>query len=181
MSTRKVLMGQFGAAHGLKGEVRLKTFTGEMLAIGDYGPLSSEDGRVFVLTHLRAAKEVLIAKVKGIGDRNAAERLTNLKLYVERDLLGEAEEDAYFHVDLVGLGVEDGEGQRLGCIVALYNFGAGEMVEIRPAAGGRSVLLPFTKVAVPLVDVKVGRVIADRTAFEAALEVGQPEDGEDRD
>ena len=172
-----ILLGQFGAPHGLKGEVRLKTYTGDPFAIGDYGPLSSDDGRTFEITHLRDAKEVLIARVKGVSDRNAAERLTNLKLYVDRSVLGEAEEeDEFFHADLVGLGVESETGETLGSVAAIYNFGAGDMVEIKPADGGKFVLLPFTKAAVPLVDIKGGRVVVDQAAYETARDEGKPDE-----
>ena len=173
----RILLGQFGAAHGLKGEVRLKTYTGDPFAIGDYGPLSSEDGRTFEITHLRDAKEVLIARVKGVADRNAAERLTNLKLYVDRSVLGEVQdEDEFFHADLVGLDVETSDGLKLGKIAAIYNFGAGDMVEIKPAAGGKLVLLPFTKAAVTVVDIKGGRLVADQQAYDAARDETKPDE-----
>ena len=171
-----VLLGQFGAPHGLKGEVRLKTYTQDPFSIADYGPLQSEDGRHFELSDLRPAKEVLIAKVKGVTDRNAAERLTNLKLYVERDVLGEAEEDdEFFHADLVGLGVEDETGMALGHVQALYDFGAGDMVEIKPIGGGKTILLPFTKAAVPVVDVAVGKLVVDRAVFDQAKDESKPD------
>ena len=172
-----VLLGQFGAAHGLKGEVRLKTYTQDPLAIGDYGPLRSEDGRRFEIFGLRPAKEVLIAKVKGISDRNAAERLTNLKLYVERSVLGDAEEeDEFFHADLVGLVVEDEAGTALGHVQALYDFGAGDMVEVKPISGGKTILLPFTKAAVPSVDVAGGRLVVDNAAYDQAKDESGPDE-----
>lgn len=164
-----ICLGQFGAAHGLKGDIRLKTYTADPFAIGEYGPLSSEDGRSFEITHLRDAKEVLIAKVKGILDRNAAEKLTNLKLYVDREKLGETqEEDEFFHADLVGLKVENEMGNQLGTIQALFNFGAGDMLEIRLSGHGRTVLLPFTKAAVPVVDVKARRIQVAQAVFDLA-------------
>ena len=175
-SGSKVLLGQLGAAHGLKGEVRLKTYTGDPFAIGDYGPLASEDGRTFEITHLRDAKEVLIARVKGIADRTAAEKLTNIKLYVDRAVLGEVEdEDEFFHADLVGLRVEDEAGALLGTVAAIYNFGAGDMVEIKPSSGGKLVLLPFTKAAVPVVDIKGGRLVADQVAYDLARAEAKPD------
>ena len=177
MSDSLILLGQFGAAHGLKGEVRLKTYTGDPFAIASYGPLRAEDGRSFEILHLRDAKQVLIARVKGVVDRNAAERLTNLKLYVDRAVLGEAAaEDEFFHADLVGLRAEHAAGQLLGSVAALYNFGAGDMVEIKPADGGKLVLLPFTRAAVPVVDVAGGRLVIDGDAFDQARSEGRPDD-----
>ena len=171
-----ILLGQFGAPHGLKGEVRLKTFTQDPFSIGDYGPLQTEDGRRFEISDLRPAKEVLIAKVKGVSDRNAAERLTNLKLYVDRAVLGESEEDdEFFHADLVGLGIEDEAGVALGQVQALYDFGAGDMVEIKPIGGGKTILLPFTKAAVPQIDIESGRIVVDRAAFDQAKESASPD------
>lgn len=172
-----ILLGQFGAAHGLKGEVRLKTYTGDPFAIGDYGPLTTDDGRKFEITHLRDAKEVLIARVKGIADRTAAERLTNLKLYVDRSVLGEVEdEDEFFQADLIGLRVETEAGALLGEVAAIYNFGAGDVVEIRPVGGGKLVLLPFTKAAVPVVDLAGRRIVVDDAAYETARDEGKPDD-----
>ncbi|MBY0610628.1 MAG: ribosome maturation factor RimM [Beijerinckiaceae bacterium] len=172
----RILLGQFGAAHGLKGEVRLKTYTGDPFAIGDYGPLTTDDGRSFEITHLRDAKEVLIARVKGVADRTAAEKLTNLKLYVDRSVLGDVEdEDEFFHADLVGLIVETEAGERLGSVAAIYNFGAGDVVEIKPVAGGKLVLLPFTKAAVPVVDIKGGRLVADQVAYDLARAEAKPD------
>jgi len=171
-----ILLGQFGAAHGLKGEVRLKSYTGDPMAIGDYGPLSTEDGRRFEILALKPAKEVLIARVKGISDRTAAERLTNVKLYVPRAALGQAEdEDEFFHADLVGLPVEDGDGEALGSVLGLHDFGAGAVLEIKTS--GRSVMLPFTKAAVPVVDVAGGRVVIDRAAYDDATREAKPDEG----
>ncbi len=167
----RLLVGKFGAAQGLKGEVRLQSYTADPFAIGSYGPLTSEDGRIFEITHLRAAKTVLVARIKGVTDRNSAEKLTHLALYMDRSLLGDTqEEDEFFHADLVGLKVETADGTLLGHVLALYNFGAGDMLEIRPETPGKTVMLPFTKAAVPEVNIKSGRLIADMAAFETALD-----------
>lgn len=157
-----VLLGVFGAAHGVRGEVRLKSHTGDPAAIAGYGPLRTEAGRVFELVSVRPLKDdMLVARVKGISDRTAAEALTNLRLHVERAVLGEAdaEEDEFFHADLIGLTAETADGNAFGTVLALFDFGAGGLLEIKPSDGGRSLFLPFTKAAVPVVDVRGGRLV----------------------
>jgi 16S rRNA processing protein RimM len=167
----KLLLGKFGAAQGLKGEIRLQSYTANPFAIGSYGALTSQDGRKFEITHLRSGKNILIARVKNITDRTAAEQLTNLALYIDRALLGEIqEEDEYFHADLVGLNVETSDGTHLGKVLALFNFGAGDMLEIRPVEGGKSVMLPFTKLAVPNISLTKKRIIVDQSSFESAMD-----------
>jgi 16S rRNA processing protein RimM len=154
-----VLLGVFGAPHGVRGEIRLKSYTADPRAIASYGPLTTEDGRIFELVSVRPQKDVLIARVKGLASRDAAQALTHVKLYAPRERLGEAEEDEFFHADLVGLRAEKADGERLGTIIALHNFGAGDVLEMRPAGPGPSILLPFTKEVVPVVDIPGGRVV----------------------
>jgi 16S rRNA processing protein RimM len=177
--SNKLLLGKFGAAQGLKGEIRLQSYTANPFAIGSYGALTANDGRKFEITHLRAGKanaekNILIARIKKITDRTGAEQLTNLTLYIDRALLGEIqEEDEYFHADLVGLNVETDDGVQLGKVLigkvlALFNFGAGDMLEIKPIEGGKSVMLPFTKAAVPEIDLRNKRMIVDFASFESA-------------
>lgn len=154
-----VLMGIFGAAVGLKGEIRLKSYTQDPAAIADYGPLYARDGRTFEITALREANEVVIVRIAGVSDRTAAEALTNIELYAPRDVLGEPEdEDEFFHADLIGLTAVTEAGETLGTVTALYDFGAGDMVEIRPAAGP-SLVYPFTKAVVPVVDLDGKRIV----------------------
>ena len=114
---------------------------------------------MFEIVSVRPQKDVLIARVKGLSDRDAAQALTNVKLYATRERLGEADEDEFFHADLVGLRAERDDGVVFGTIVALHDFGAGDVLEIKPAAGGRSVLIPFTKAVVPVVDLAGGRIV----------------------
>ncbi len=157
-----ILMGVFGAPHGLKGEIRIKTFTGDPLSIGRYGPLLTKDGKSFKLTSVRPANEVVIARIKGVADRNAAQALTNIELYVRRAMLGDIkDEDEFFHADLIGLSVENPGGEALGTVVSIPNFGAGDMVEIRPPTGGITFVIPFTKKAVPVIDVAAKRIVVD--------------------
>ena len=160
MSDTRVLLAHCGAAHGIRGEVRVKTHTGAPLALGDYGPLTVEDGpRTLEVERLREADTVAIVKFHGIDDRTAAEALTGLGLYVERDALPEPEDDdTFYHADLIGLPVEDAAGERLGEIVAVVNFGASDLLEIQPPEG-TTVYLAFTADFVTLVDVDAGRVV----------------------
>ena len=159
-----MLLGEFGRAHGLKGEVRLKSFTAEPLAIASYGPLLAADGRRLELTHVRpaggGAPDLLIARVEGVTSREAAEALNRTGLFVERERLGPPEgEDEFFAADLIGLSVQDGPGAVLGTIVGVPNYGGGDLLEIAPAGGGASALLPFTKAFVPSVDLAQSRVV----------------------
>lgn len=152
-----VLVGIFGAAVGLKGEVRLKSFTGDPQAIAGYGVLCGADGRQFEITAVRPQKDMLVARVSGIADRTAAEQLVNLKLYVTRDQLGATQdEDEFFHADLIGLRAVTAGGETLGRVVALFDFGAGDVVEILPEGGDKTFYLPFTKAVVPAIDVAGG-------------------------
>ena len=161
-----VLLGEFGRPHGLHGEVRLKSYTGEPLAIAGYGPLRASDGRTLELDDVRPApggsSDLLIVRVKGVDDRSGAEALNRVTLAIARERLGDVEdEDEFFLTDLIGLTVEDGAGTVIGTIVAVPNFGGGDLLEIRPAAGGPTALLPFTKAFVPSLDIAGGKVVAD--------------------
>jgi 16S rRNA processing protein RimM len=154
----RVLLATIGTAHGVRGEVRVKTFTEDPAALGGYGPLNTEDGRVFQIERLRPAKEVVVAKFRGIDDRNAAEALNGISLYVDREHLPNVEADEYYHADLIGLSAEAEAGEQLGTVVAVHDFGAGDILEIAPR-GGPSLLVPFTKEAVPLIDIAAARVV----------------------
>lgn len=163
-----VQLGEFGRAHGLKGEVRLKSATADPLAIATYGPLVGADGRTYWLEAVRpvpgAAPDLLVARVEGVTAREGAERLNRVALMVARDRLPPPEdEDEFLAADLVGARVEDPGGETLGTIVAVVDYGSGDLLEIK-GPGRRSVLLPFTKAFVPVVDVAAGRVVADPPA-----------------
>jgi 16S rRNA processing protein RimM len=158
----RVCLGQIGAAHGVRGEVRLRSFTAEPGAITSYGPLLTEDGRVIEIEALRPAKDHFVARLSGVGDRDAAERLVNVKLYVPRERLPELKaDDEYYFADLIGLAVIDRTGTRRGTVVAVHNFGAGDVIEVAPEAGGKTELLPFTASAVPEVDIAGGRIVVE--------------------
>jgi 16S rRNA processing protein RimM len=165
-SASLVLLGEFGRAHGLKGEVRLKSFTQDPKAIAGYGPLQSSDGRRFTLKHVRPAgggsPDVVIARVDGIATRQAAEALNRVALYAGRERLrGGQGEDEFLLADLIGLTVKDPRGQVLGTIAAVPNYGGGDLLEIAPPGGGPTGLLPFTQNFVPTIDIAAGEVIVN--------------------
>jgi len=156
-----VLMGRFGAPHGVRGEIRLQSFTEEPLAIASYGPLSDKSrARRFVLENARAqGRDMLVVSVEGVTGREAAQRLTGTELYLPRESLPAPEEDEFYLADLIGLGVEDEAGAALGQVIALRNFGAGDILEVLPKDGGESQFYPFTKALAPIVDVAGGRIV----------------------
>jgi 16S rRNA processing protein RimM len=157
----RIRVARIGAAHGIRGEVKLWSFTEDPLAVTAYGPLETEDGaRRFEIEAARPGKDFLVARLKGIADRTAAETLRNTDLFVRRDRLPPIEEaDTFYHADLVGLAAVGADGVALGTITAIHNFGAGDLIEIQPAAGGDALLLPFTDAVVPEIDLKAGRVV----------------------
>jgi 16S rRNA processing protein RimM len=159
--TDRICVAQIGAAHGIRGEVRLRSFTQDPASVAGYGPLESEDGtRRFIIEAMRPAKDHFVARLAGVDDRDAAERLTNLKLYVSRDLLPPIEEDdTYYHADLVGLLAVAVDGTTFGTVTAVHNFGAGDLIEIKPASGGEPLMVPFTEAAVPEIDMTARRMV----------------------
>jgi 16S rRNA processing protein RimM len=163
-----VVVGRFGAAHGIRGEVRLKSFTQVPVDVAGYGTLTADDGRTFEIMSARSAAgssspDMLIVRVKGIDDRTAAEALTNLELSVPADRLPEAADEEFYHADLVGLAAETLSGESLGTVIAVQNYGAGDILEIAPKAGP-TILVPFSRRAVPTVDIKGSRVVIDPPA-----------------
>ncbi|MEA2936991.1 MAG: rRNA processing protein RimM [Alphaproteobacteria bacterium] len=159
---KRVCVAQIGAAHGTRGEVRLWSFTADPMAVRDYGPLESEDGSArFEIELVRPAKTHLVARLAGVHDRNAAERLTNIRLYVARERLPAAGPEEFYHADLIGLAALAADGRALGTVVAVHDFGAGDILELRPAGRNDTVMLPFTTETVPLVDIAGGRIVID--------------------
>jgi 16S rRNA processing protein RimM len=144
----------------VRGEVRLHSFTADPAAITSYGPLESEDGRVVEIEAMRPAKDHFVVRISGVADRNAAELLKNIKLYVPRARLPEPERpDEFYHADLIGLAVIDRTGEKRGTVVAVHNFGAGDLIEVTPEAGGKTELLPFDETHVPVVDIAAGKIV----------------------
>jgi len=159
-----VQMAVIGAAHGIKGELRVKTFTGEPLALADYGPLYAKDGRAFQIIDIRPAGTVVVVRFKGISDRNAAEALAGTELFVDRSMLpDDGEEDEFYHADLVGLAVRDDTGAEIGKVVAVHDFGGGDILDVT-LAGRKGVLIPFTQAAVSQVSIAEGFVRVDPAA-----------------
>jgi len=154
-----VLLGVVMGAQGLKGEVKVKTFTGAVEGLGAYGPLHAKDGRVFTIVDARALKDdVAVARFKGVGDRNVAEALKGVELFVARAAMPQPAHGEFYHADLVGLRAEDEEGRVIGIVGAIHNFGAGDVIEIARPDGGH-VLLPFTNQIVPRVEIESGRIV----------------------
>jgi 16S rRNA processing protein RimM len=155
----RVLLGEIGAAQGLKGEVRLRSYTHDPAAIARYGALDDEHGRPIEIESLRVTPKALIVRIKGVTTREGAEALANTKLYIARSRLPERDEEEWYHADLIGLAVVNAGGAPIGTVIAVQNFGAGDLIEIKPSAGGPTVLVPFTRDAVPEVDVEGGRLV----------------------
>ncbi len=185
--TQRILVARIGAPHGVRGEVRLFAFTADPLALRDYAPLTDAEGRrQFKILTLRPAKEHFVARLAGIDDRSAAEAFTNTDLFIARDALPAAEdEDTFYHADLIGLAVRDEAGARIGTVTALHDFGAGDILEYTPEGGAArragTLMVPFTRDAVPVVDVAAGHVtlavaFVDRGTDDAD---GDPEAGPD--
>ena len=158
----RVLVARIGAAHGIRGEVRVKAFTAAPADIAAYGPLEAADGRRFEVAGLRPAAgtspDMLVVRFRGVADRNQAEALNGLDLTVPRDRLPAAAEDEFYHADLIGLAAVLGTGEALGTIVSVQNFGAGDLLEVVPRRGA-SLFVPFTRAEVPEVDLAGGRVV----------------------
>jgi 16S rRNA processing protein RimM len=158
----RICVAQIGAAHGTRGEVRLKSFTADPMAVMDYGALETEDGTAtFEIESLRPAKSHWVAQLRGVRDRNKAERLANIKLYVPRNRLPAAETDEYYHADLIGLAAVTTDGRTLGTVVAIHDFGAGDILELQQDGKRETVMLPFTSTTVPVVDIAGRRVVID--------------------
>jgi 16S rRNA processing protein RimM len=156
-----ICVARIGAAHGVRGAVKLWTFTEDPLAVKAYGPLTTRDGaRQFEVTHVREARDHLVATFKGVASREDAERLNGIELYIAREKLPETDDDEYYHADLIGLAAVNAANEPLGRVVAIHNFGAGDIIEIAPPHGS-TMLLPFTNAVVPTVDLAGGRVVIE--------------------
>lgn len=162
-SSKQLLMGRIGAAHGIKGEVRITSFTEEPLALTGYGPLSTnKPGLVIEIESARATTNVLVARIKGVTDRNAAEKLNGVELFVDRDKLPATEgDDDFYHADLIGLEARLMDGTVIGTVMAIPNYGASDLLEVRDARSGDTFLYPFTKVVVPEIRVAEGYLVIE--------------------
>jgi len=157
-SSRDVLLGVVIGAQGLKGEVKVKTFTESPEKLGAYGPLSTKDGKRFAVKAVRAAKDSAVVALEGVDDRNAAEALKGAELFVARAMLPATGANEFYYADLVGLRAEDTEGRAMGTVRALHNFGAGDVIEIL-RDDGDEVFLPFSKDVAREIDLAGGRIV----------------------
>lgn len=174
---KSILIAEIGAAHGVRGEVRVKAHTADPMAIADYGSLHDGRGGLFRVKSLRHLKDdMLVVAFEGMADRTAAEKLNRTKLYVDRSALPPPDEDEFYHADLLGLAVETTAGEPVGTVVAVADFGAGDLLEVR-RPGGASVYVPFTRAVVPVLDFAVGKAIIEPP--QGLLEEGGEPEGED--
>ncbi len=163
---RRIVVGRIGAAHGIKGEVRVKSFTARPLDVASYSPVEAADGRRFTILSARpagASPDMLVVRFQGIDERNQAEALNGIELTVPRERLPEPEADEFYHADLIGLAAVTPSGAPLGTVVAVPNYGAGDLLEIAPPKGP-ALLVPFTRAVVPEIDLSAGRVVVDPPA-----------------
>ena len=156
----RVCVGQIGAAHGVRGQVRLRSFTADPEAVAGYGPFETEDGRIVAIEALRPAKDHFVATLAGIRDRDAAAKLVNVKLFVPRERLPDiSDADEFYHADLIGLSAVSPAGEKLGTVTAVHNFGAGDLIEVQLDANGKTELIGFDEINVPSVDLGAGRIV----------------------
>lgn len=160
-----VLMATIGGAQGIRGEVRVKAYTADPTALGDYGNLYSMDGRSFEVLELREMKNLVVVRFRGVNDRNAAEALNGLELYIERDNLSdeELEDDEFFYADLEGLEAFDDQGVSYGTVTGVFDFGGGDLLELK-GPGKRPVLIPFSEASVLEIDLEAGKLLIDPLA-----------------
>jgi 16S rRNA processing protein RimM len=156
---RRILLGHIADAHGIKGEVLIKTYTGTPEAIADYGPLSDAQGRTFEIRVVRVTPKGVVARMNNVVDRTAAEALKGTELFTTRDNLPDPDDDEFYHADLIGLAAVGTDGAALGTVTAVANHGAGDVIEIALSGSRRTELVPFAKAFVPEVDIAKGRIV----------------------
>lgn len=180
MNNDDILMAKVGAPHGIKGEVRVKAF-GDPEMLDEYGELRDSSGRTFKIKRMRAQKNVLVVKFEGINTRSEAEVLNGTELFVSRDSLPELQDEDEFYIsDLAGLAVKNPEGDVIGKVIAIQNFGAGDLIEIAPTGGGETYYLAFTRETVPEINVPEGWLQANPPPETVAGKPGADEEGEIR-
>lgn len=148
-----VLLGHVSGAHGIRGEVVIVSHTADPASIGDYGPLLDEAGRSVAVKVLRVTQKGVVARIEGLTDRDAAEAMKGRRLFLPRERLPKPKDGEFYHTDLIGLAVEDHCGRRIGEVVAVQNFGAGDLLEVRLSGSSKTVLVPFRDAFVPFVDI----------------------------
>ncbi|MFN3233209.1 MAG: ribosome maturation factor RimM [Alphaproteobacteria bacterium] len=171
-----VVLGVVTGAIGVRGELKIKHFTETPFGLNAYGPLVTAKGDRFKVKGVRPVKTGAGLKLEGVNDRNAAEALKGTELCVPRAAMGDADEDdAFFYVDLIGLRAEDEDGDIIGSVIAVQNFGAGDLLDIRLEETGKTELVAFTEAAVPVVDIKGGRVVVRLETQELETQEGEGE------
>lgn len=183
-----VQLAVIGAAHGIKGEVRVKTYTGDPLDLGSYGLLYDKAGNDYEVLSIRPSKTVVVVRFAGVEDRNSAEALNGIELFVDHaQLPQDLEDDEFYYTDLIGLAVRDAEGTTYGKVSSVFNFGGGDVLEIKET-GKKPVLIPFTLVSVPVIAMAEGYIEIDPLAAglvddgsSAADELGDQQGDEDQD
>ncbi|HXC27116.1 MAG TPA: ribosome maturation factor RimM [Stellaceae bacterium] len=169
-------MGVVGAPHGVRGAIRIKSFTDDPRAVAQYGALEDESGERRFTLHITGTANgegMVIARLSGVADRDAAEALRGLRLYAPRAALPAPAKDEFYHADLIGLAAQLEDGTTLGTVIAVHDFGAGDVIEIARDAG-QPVLVPFTRAAVPIVDIAGGKVVVDPP--EGLLDAPRPQE-----
>jgi len=162
-SPKRLLMGRIGAAHGIQGEVRIQSFTEEPLALATYGPFeTNKPGLVIEIEKARGTTNIVVARLKGVTDRTAAEKLNGVELYIERDRLPPPDDaDDFYHSDLIGLEARLADGSVLGTVIAIPNYGASDLIEVRDQRSGDTFLYPFTKAVVPVIKLDEGYLVIE--------------------
>ena len=157
----RICVARIGAAHGVRGEVKLWSFTEDPAAVATYGPLETQDGaQRFEIEALRPAKDHFVARIAGVDDRDAAEKLRNLELFIPRTRLPKIDDaDTFYHADLIGLDAVTPDGTQVGTVQALHNFGAGDIIEIMPAGSSHPLMLPFNEATVPTIDLAAKQIV----------------------
>ena len=163
MTDKKILVGEFGRAQGIRGEVRIKSYTEDPLALTRYTPLTSENGtQTYKILAARVHdRDILVVRVDGMTTREQAEHLTRRKIFAPRTALAPGTDDEYLQADLIGLKAELQDGTPVGEVIAIENYGAGDLLDIRKPDDKQTYLLPFTHACVPVVDIRNGRIIID--------------------
>jgi 16S rRNA processing protein RimM len=177
----KILLGEIVSVHGIRGDVVIRSYTAEPEAIADYGPLTDDTGKVWRMASLRVTPKGIVARLDGIPDRTAAERLRGLKLYVPRDRLPATDDDEFYYEDLIGLTAVSPDGATLGEIVAVQNFGAGDLIEIRLAGKPRTEFVPFAAAYVGNIDLMARRAVVTLPTFAEDDGPPPPPDSDDQD
>lgn len=171
-------MAVIGSAHGTGGDVRVRPFTGDPMALGDYGLLYDENGRPYRLASIRqhkAMQAMLVVRFEGVDNRTQAQALNGTQLFIDRaQLPDDLEEDEYYHNDLIGFAAVDADGREIGAVAAFFNFGGGDVLELA-MKDGTTRLVPFSRAAVPQVEMASGRIVVDPVAAGLA-----PDGDEDR-